>query len=280
MISNFILFNDKIVSSDEPIVKASNRNFKFGDGLFESMRMQNNQLMFAELHAERIQEGAKFLKFEGYKLLDAYFLRQKTAELNKRNKLNGSGRFRLSVFREGEGLYTPDGNKYSYVLESVVAEPGYELNSKGLIVDVYTEITKSINKLSNFKTSNALLFVMAGLFKKQHKLDDAILLNDTGFVCETMSSNIFIVYQGQIYTPSLSEGCISGVMRNTVIKLAKEQNIEIIEAQINPQILNEAEEVFVTNATTGIRWVMGYGRKRYFNKVAKALSLHLNKLIA
>lgn len=280
MISNFILFNDKIVSSEEPIVKVSNRNFKFGDGLFESMRMQNNQLMFAELHAERIQQGAKFLKLEGYKLLDAYFLRQKTAELSKRNKLNGSGRFRLSVFRDGEGLYTPEGNKYGYVLESVAADPGYELNAKGLIVDVYTEITKSVNKLSNFKTSNALLFVMAGLFKKQHKLDDAILLNDAGFICETMSSNIFIVYQGQIYTPPLSEGCISGVMRSTVIKLAKEQDIEIIEAQINPQILNEAEEVFVTNASSGIRWVMGYGRKRYFNKLAKTLSLHLNNLIA
>lgn len=278
--SEFIIYNDTVVKFSDPILSVGNRGFKYGDGLFESLRMQSNQLMFAELHADRIQAAAKLLKLEGYTLLDDYFLRQKTTELNKKNKLNGHGRFRLTLFREGGGLYAPDSNKYGYVLESQPAEPGYALNSKGLITDVFTEFTKPANKLSNFKTTNALLFVMAGLYKKQHKLDEVILLNDNGFICESLSANIFIVYQGQVYTPPLSEGCIAGVMRTNIIKLARENNIEIIEAQINPQVLNQAEEVFVTNASSGVRWVMGYGRKRYFNKIAKNLSLLLNKQIA
>ena len=277
--SKYILFNDEFVEAEQAVVKASNRAFKFGDGLFESMRMCNGKLQFAEQHADRLRAGMKALKMEGYALLDEYFLRQKTTELLKKNRFNGNVRFRLTVYRDGEGLYTPQSNKVGYLLEGIELEQAsYELNQKGLIIDVYDELTKPINKLSNYKTSNALLYVMAGLYQKQHRLDEAILLNQQGFLCESTSSNLFVVYQKQIYTPALSEGCVAGVMRSIVLQLAKTHNFPLIEAQINPEILNEAEEVFVTNASTGIRWVMGYGRKRYFNEVAKMLSAKLNAL--
>ena len=278
--SNYILFNDEFYNADQAVLKASNRGFKFGDGLFESMRMCNGKLMFAEQHADRLRAGMKALKMEGYALLDEYFLRQKTAELQKKNKLGANVRFRLSIYRDGEGLYTPQINKIGYLLEARALETAnYELNQKGLIVDVYDEITKPLNKLSNYKTSNAMVYVMAGLFQKQNKLDEAMILNQQGFLCESTSSNVFVVYQNQIYTPALTEGCIAGVMRTVVLQLAKTHNFNLVEAQISPEILKEAEEVFVTNASSGIRWVMGYGRKRYFNEVAKELSAKLNALV-
>jgi len=278
--SQYILFNDEFFTADQAIIKASNRGFKFGDGLFESMRMCNGKLQFAEQHADRLRAGMKALKMEGFALLDEYFLRQKTAELLKKNKFNGNVRFRLAIYRDGEGLYTPQSNKVGYLLEAVPLEQTqYELNQKGLIIDVYDEITKPINKLANYKTNNALVYVMAGLHQKQHRLDEAIILNQHGFLCESTSSNVFVVYQKQIYTPALSEGCVAGVMRSVVLQLAKTHNFPLVEAQISPDILNEAEEVFVTNATSGIRWVMGYNKKRYFNEVAKVLGTKLNALV-
>ena len=276
--SNFILVNDEFINADQPILKASNRGFKFGDGIFESMRMCNGKLQFAELHADRLRAAMKAIKLDGYTLFDDYFLRQKTTELAKKNKFNGNVRFRLTVYRDGEGLYTPLSNKPGYLLEAMpLAAANYEFNQKGLIIDVYDELTKSINKLSNYKTTNALLYVMAGLYQKQHKLDEAIILNQNGFLCESTSSNVFVVYEKQIYTPALSEGCIAGVMRSVVLKLAKMNNIPLVEAQISPEILKEADEVFVTNASSGIRWVMGYGKKRYFNETAKTITAFLLK---
>jgi len=278
--SQYILFNDEFFAADEAVIKASNRGFKFGDGLFETMRMSNGKLQFAAQHADRLRAGMKALKMEGYSLMDEYFLRQKTTELLKKNKIHGNARFRLTIYRDGEGLYTPEHNKTGYLLEGLPLEDAhYELNKKGLIIDVYDEITKPVNKISNYKTSNSLLYVMAGLFKKQHRLDEALILNQHGFLCESISSNVFVVYQKQIYTPALSEGCVAGVMRTIVLQLAKTYQLPIIEAQISPEILKEAEEVFVTNANSGIRWVMGYGKKRYFNEVAKMLSIKLNELI-
>ena len=275
----YILHNDEFVTSNQPILNAGNRGFKYGDGLFETMRMCAGRLQFAAQHADRLHAGMKALKIDGSTLLDEYFLKQKTAELCKKNKLKENVRFRLSVYRAGEGLYTPDSNKSGYLLEaSPLADDHYEFNKKGLIIDVYDELTKPVNKLSNYKTSNSLLYVMAGLYKKQHRLDDAFILNQHGFLCESISSNIFVVYDQKVYTPALSEGCVAGVMRNVVMNMAKVNDIEVIEAQINPEILKAAEEVFVTNAISGIRWVMGYGRKRYFNEMTKILSVKLNQL--
>jgi branched-chain amino acid aminotransferase len=279
MSQQYLLFNDEFHAVDAPILSAANRSFKFGDGLFESMRMINHKLQFADLHADRLVAGMKALKMDGHALMDDYFIRQKTADLVKRNRWNGHVRFRLSVYREGAGVYTPEINKAGYILEGIpLKTTQYELNSKGLIIDVFDEMTKPINKLANYKTANALLYVMAGLFKSQNRLDEAMILNQAGFLCESISANVFVVYNKQVYTPALTEGCISGVMRTAVMQLAKMNDIPLIEAQISPEILKEAEEVFISNATQGIQWVMGYGRKRYFNEVSKYLSDKLNSL--
>ena len=132
--------------------------------------------------------------------------------------------------------------------------------------------------MSNSKTSNALIYVLAGIYKNQNALDEVLILNQNGFLCESVSSNVFVVYDRKLYTPALNEGCIAGVMRQVVMRLAKENNIELVEAQINPDILNEADEVFLTNAAKGIQWVMGYNHKRYFNEVSRFLNDKLNLL--
>ncbi|ADY52668.1 aminotransferase class IV [Pseudopedobacter saltans DSM 12145] len=277
MSKRFINFNGEILQEEEKVLSLANRGFKYGDGLFETMRMSRGKLNFPEEHAERLQKGMKTLKIEGYSYLDAYFLKEVTEDLAKRNKISQNARFRLTVFRDSDGLYTPTDNKNGYSLEvSPLESAYYNINSKGLIMDVYDDILKPINKLSNLKTCSALPFVMAGLYKQQHRLDDVFILNQNGFLCEALSSNVFLVYKGQIYTPALSEGCVAGVMRQVVINLAAEHQLDIIEAQINPEILNEVEEVFVTNAINGIQWVMGFNRKRYFNEVSKMLLERLN----
>ncbi|HEY5325603.1 MAG TPA: aminotransferase class IV [Mucilaginibacter sp.] len=274
----FINFNGEILPADTNLLGLNNRAFRYGDGLFESMRMMNGQLKFADLHADRLQRGMKALKIDSYSQMDAWFLKEKTEDLAKRNKAK-HGRLRLTVFRDSEGLYAPLGNKMAWCLELQPSdEPRYFLNDKGLIMDIFTDLPKPTNYLSNIKTCNSLIYVMAGLYKIQNKLDDVFLLNQHGFLCEAGSSNIFILYQNQLYTPALSEGCVEGVMRQVIIKLAKQNNIPVTEAQINPDILYEADEVFLTNAGRGIQSVMGFGVRRYFNETSKLLIEGLNKL--
>lgn len=280
MQKSVINFNGVIVEEDDKIFTIANRGFKYGDGLFESMRVSNGKLNFADLHADRLQLGMKTLKLEGYSNFDAYFIKEKVAEICKRNKITKNARIRFNVFRDAGGLYTPTQNKSVFTIEATELDsPLYDLNAKGLIMDVYDDIHKPINKLSNLKTCNALPYVMAGIYKQQSRLDEMFILNQNGFLCETISANVFLVYKGQIYTPALSEGCIAGVMRKVVMELAKENNLNMIEAQINPEILDEVEEVFITNSVKGIQWVMGFNRKRYFNEISRFLIDKLNKKV-
>jgi branched-chain amino acid aminotransferase len=278
MALNFINFNGQIVTADSKLLSVANRAFKYGDGLFESMRLLKGKLKFAELHADRLQRGMKALKIDGYSQMDVYFLRDIAEQLALRNKTK-HGRLRLTVYRDAGGFYAPTTNAMGYCLEIVPAdEPRYFLNEKGLIVDIYTELPKACNFLSNIKTCNSLTYVMAGLYKTQNNLDEVFLLNQNGFLCEASSANVFVYYQNHLYTPALSEGCVEGVMRQVAIDLAKKVNIPVIEAQINPDILYEADEVFITNASRGIQSVMGYGVRRYFNKISKVLMEELNKI--
>ncbi|MBC8053248.1 MAG: aminotransferase class IV [Sphingobacteriaceae bacterium] len=278
---NFINFNGEILPAAQPVLTVANRAFRYGDGLFESMRYLKGKLRYADLHADRLQRGMAALKLDGYAKVTAGFLIKKVEELVKRNSYGQNARVRLTVYRDSEGLYSPAGNQFGYTIEmSTSDESSYIHMAKGLIVDVFDEVTKPVNSLANHKTCNSLVYVMAGIYRKQKSLDEVFVLNNSGFLCEAMSSNVFVVFKKKIYTPALSEGCIAGVMRSVVMKLAAENKMEVIEAQINPDILNEAEEVFLTNASRGIQWVMGFNSKRYFNKVSKHLLDKLNQTIA
>lgn len=274
----YINFNGEIVPADSKLLTTANRGYRYGDGLFESMRMMKGKLKFTDLHADRLQRGMKALKIDGYSQTDAWFLKTKAEELATRNKAKHA-RLRLTVYRDADGLYTPSQNKMGYSFElQPMDEPRYFLNEKGLIMDVFTELPKPSNYLSGIKTCNSLIYVMAGIYKEQNRLDDVFLLNQNGYLCEASSSNIFIWYNNHLYTPALSEGCVEGVMRQVIINVAKANNIGVTEAQINPEILYEADEVFLTNAARGIQSVMGFGVKRYFNRLSKGLLDELNKL--
>ena len=191
-------------------------------------------------------------------------------EIDLYNLLENECRVRLAVFRDGDGLYTPTTNATAYLLEVSRLDKKVNIhNQAGLIVDVFPDHRKPINTLSGLKTSNALLYVLAANYRKKHGLDDVVILNQDGFICESSSSNIFVIYQNTIYTPALTEGCVRGVMRRSIIDFAQETGIEIIEAQISPHILNEAEEIFLTNAVHGMQCVLGYKKKRYFNRLSK-----------
>ncbi|MXV15823.1 aminotransferase class IV [Hufsiella ginkgonis] len=275
--SRYINFNGTIAAATEAVLTADNRGFKYGDGLFESMRYLKGTLKFADLHAERLQRGMRALKMDGWEKMNARFLAEVTESLVRQNRLGANARVRITVFRNPGGLYSPSDNGSGYVVEAEKSdESSYKSSSKGYIADVFTELHKPVNFLSNFKTCNSLIYVLAGIFRTQNALDDVLILNQHGFLCETMTSNLFVVYDKQIYTPALSEGCVAGVMRQVVMSLARKNDLRVVEAQINPAILHEADELFTTNAVRGIQWIMGLDRKRYFNETSKFLLQQLN----
>lgn len=277
----YLNLNGKILAANEPVLLSVNRAFRYGDALFETIRIAKGRILFLNEHLKRISNGMRFLKMENRQEFSVRLIGQQMVELASKNNIKTDGRLRLTIFRNYDGLYTPEVNSVSYLIEAEkIKEQGFILNQKGYSIDIFTEVKKSQNKLSNIKSANALIYVLAGIHKKENQLDDCIILNEPGNIAEAISSNVFVVKDGIIFTPPLNESCVDGIMRQQIIRLAKANDLIVYETPIPPDFLYEADELFLTNAIQGIRWVGAFNIRRYYNNTSKVLTEILNKSIA
>ncbi len=268
-----------LYKEDEPVFKISNRAFKYGDALFETIRIVNGEPQFLEDHFIRLKKGMQILKMPAG-VLSFSQLKDQIVKLIEKNHIKYGGRIRLTVFRSGEGLYAPENQGKSFAIEAFpIASNKYCLNEKGLTIDVYNDLKIHRNFLSQIKTTNKIPQVLTGIYKTENNLDDCLVLNDQGRIAEALSSNIFLYKNNNLYTPSLEEGCMDGVMRKQVLKIANELSINVFEGMLNGSMLLQADEMFLTNAISGIQWVVSYRQKRYFNTAAKEILEQLNQSI-
>jgi branched-subunit amino acid aminotransferase/4-amino-4-deoxychorismate lyase len=264
----------------EPSVPFNNRAFRYGDSLFETIRLCNNKIMFLRDHINRLKLGMTVLRMNLPAELTTENVYDMIILLLKKNAHAPNARLRLTVFRNNGGFYAPETNDISFLIESEETEHPYELNGKGLWVDIFADIRKPINKLSNLKTGNALIYVMAGLSRNSMKLDDCLLVNENGTICESISGNLFVVKNGTLYTPPLSEGCIAGIMRKQVMNIAHEKKILTFESNISTYNLMNGDEAFLTNSVSGIRWIGQFKDKFFTNKTAAFFTEQLLLLTA
>ncbi|MFN5416385.1 MAG: aminotransferase class IV [Flavobacteriia bacterium] len=269
--------NGEILPNEGATIAAGNRSYLYGDGLFESIRIVNGKAINIENHFKRLIEGAKAMKMRLPSFYSADFFAAKIKELLEKSFIQEGGKCKISIDRAAGGTYFPDTNEVTFFIEVYPYQSNlFELNSKGLEIDIYTDLKKQKNFLSNYKTKNGLMYVMAAITAKEKNLDDLLITNDRGGILESTNSNIFIVSNGVLYTPGLEEGCLAGTMRMQVINLAIQHGIKVYECNILPQNILAADEIFFTNAIRGIQWVGGYRTKRYFNTTARKIQSFLN----
>jgi branched-chain amino acid aminotransferase len=206
------------------------------------------------------------------------FLQNEIRRLVQKTRYFKGSRIRLSLFRNDGGYYAPVTNQCSYLIDQMpLPDTDYQLNRQGLVVDIFDEIKKPVNLLAGIKSANALLFVLAGVYKNKMQLDDCLMLNEKGYIIESISSNLFLYGNNTLVTPPLGDGCLPGIMRSVILDIAQKEGIEVEQTSIDFEDLEQAKEVFLSNAVSGIRWVLGYRSKRYFNQLSKNLIDKINK---
>lgn len=274
---NYVYHRGEYVSENQATIAKDNRAFRFGDGFFETMRVFNGKVLFIENHMARINDTLSVLKIVPPENFSIETLRNQIQGLITRNKIEQGGRVRVTFYRKSAGFYMPKSDELGIYIEAdAIINNDFELSQHGKIVDIFPDMRKDINRLSVFKTLNTQLYVMSALYSREKLLDESLIQNAKLAIIESTSSNIFIVSNGVLYTPSIEDGCIAGTMRMNVINLALEQKIKVYECTINPHNLLTADEFFLTNAAKGIEWVVGYRTKRYYNDMAKRLTACLN----
>ena len=279
--AEILFLNGEERSSGDSLFNSHNRSFRYGDGLFESMRLVNGKLSFPQRHMSRLMAGVTLLQMRLPDNFVSVSLEEWCRRLAERNNITGGARVRLTIFRNDGGYYHPLVNDASWLLEMWAFDHNeYELNDKGLTVELYQDIRKPINKLSTLKTANSQLYVLAALYARKMNVDDAILINHNGNVIEATGSSLFAVKNGVLYTSPLSEGCVAGVMRGVIMEIAQENRIAVYEVPLPLSIMLNSDEIFLTNAVRGIQWGSSYKAKRYFNNTAKKFAEFLNRRVS
>ena len=270
-----INFNGTITDQSDQLI--NNRAFLYGDSVFETLRIIDNKIVFWEDHYFRLMSSMRIIRLD---IPDNYtpdFLQKNILKLHKMVSKNGHSRIRINVFRFSEGKYTPDNNKSSFMIScNEISSPEFKINNGKYVVDLYKDYYLDNQLISSIKTNNKIINVIASIYAKENGLNNCVLLNKDKMVAEFINSNIFIIKNDQIFTPTIKSGCLNGVLRSNLINILKKSSYSISEKDISTFDLTQSDEVFGTNVTQGLFCVTNYRNKIYSNNQSQQIIKLLN----
>jgi len=276
-----INFNGKLILPTDAKLSTENRGYKYGDALFETLKVVNGKIFFWEDHYFRLMSSMRILRMDIPMNFTMEFLETeilKTLEANDLSK--ASARVRLNVDRGEGGKYLPSVD--AKVNFNIIAEPHtnpfYTIDKNATcIVDLYKDYFMAPGLLSGLKSNNKAIQVIGSIYAKENDFDNCLVLNTNKNVIEALNGNLFLVKGDKIKTPPLEDGCLKGVMRKQILELlSKDMDLFIEEASISPFELQKADELFITNVIKGIVPITKYRKKTYGIDFAQQIVARLN----
>ncbi|MCB0373080.1 MAG: aminotransferase class IV [Muricauda sp.] len=272
-------YNGNFFSGEATILTHDNRGLKYGDALFETLRCVNDTLFFWEDHYFRLMASMRILRMEIPMEFTLEFLEEEIKKTVSQNSgLGDALRVRLTIFRNPGGMYNPTTNDISYLIEvSPLKSPFYLVSDEPYEVELFKDFYVNKDMLSNLKTTNKILNVVASVYADENGYDNCLLVNSDKNVVEAINGNLFLVKGTQVKTPPLNDGCLDGIIRKKLVEIiGATEGLELVEESISPFELQKADELFLTNSIVGIQSIGKYRKKEFGNDVAKSLIGKLN----
>lgn len=259
--AEIVYLNGDLVPTSQAKISPFDHGFLYGYGIFETMRAYNGVIFRLERHLDRLKKAAEALGINSR--LASCNLGKACYDVLQANKL-ADARIRLTV-SAGEGDAVPNPATCKGITIFIVARKLTQLApesyEKGFKAIISSWRRNSQSPLSQLKTSCYLENILARQEARAAGADEAVILNERGLVAEGSSSNIFLVNQQKLLTPSLNCGVLPGITREAVLELAQSLNIKAIEAEMEPEKLQESEEAFFTNSVIEIMPLTHIGNK-------------------
>ncbi len=269
-----IWINGKFVDPGRAKVSVFDRGFMYGDGLFETMRAYAGRVFKLDLHLARLFRSLDVVRIE-HKYSKKY-LHDAVYKTLKTNRLS-SAYIKLAVTR-GEGRlacrrsYTVQAGRFGISHEDAFS-PNIVITAKdfegyprwmletGLSANI-TGVQNEESVTSRIKTLNYLPYILARFDAKRKGFDEAILTNTKGCITEAATSNIFIVKDDKLITPSVASGILPGITRGVIIEIAKKLKMSVKDKLVSRRELLNADEIFLTNSLAEILPVTKVDSKR------------------
>ncbi|MFC7061441.1 branched-chain-amino-acid transaminase [Halobacillus seohaensis] len=276
MSNQWIYLSGEYVKKDEAVVSVYDHGFLYGDGVFEGIRVYDGNIFKLDEHLKRLYDSAKSIML--HIPYEKEELEQIIAETVRKNKLE-SAYIRVVISR-GVGNLGLDptncANPRVVVIAEALALFPKELYERGVRLasassrrnrpDVLPPQVKSLNYLNN---------ILVKIEANQAGVDEALMLNDQGYVTEGSADNIFIVKNGVIYTPPVYLGALEGITRNAIIDLANEHGYEVKQEPFTRHDVYIADEVFLTGTAAEVIAVVEVDKRPVGDGTPGVLTNHL-----
>lgn len=275
-----INFNGNITQEENLLTQ--NRAFLYGDGVFETVKIINNKILFLEDHYFRLMASMRVVRMEIPMNFTMEYFEEQILNLVQQKNIASSARARITVYRNDGGLYLPKTREVSFLIHATPLDNVlYVLNTAEYEVDLYKDFYVTKQLLSSIKTTNKMINVTGSIFADENGLANCLLINDAKNVVEGLQGNLFMVSGKKLITPPISEGCLNGIMRKQILALAKKiEGVEVVEEIISPFDLQKADELFLTNVITGIQAISKYRKKEFASNLAHLLVQKLNETLS
>lgn len=273
MPGGYFVHNGQLFREGKAVISPDNRSFRYGDGLFETMRIVKGDIKLKQFHFERLLSGMKLLHFDIPEFFTPANLESDILSLCEKNRVETGAIIRMVIFRSDGGLYDLDDMRPNYIIQSMAFQqvPQLKDDGKGIVIDIYPDASKACNAFSSIKSNNFLPYLMGVIYAKQKRLDDCVILNQYGRIADATAANIFCVKNKVIYTPPISEGGISGVTRRFLLKELPAAGFNVEEQPLTIEELEAADEIFLTNAIRGIRFVDQFRNRKYASQISSSV---------
>jgi len=258
-----IYIDGKFHPKSEAKVSVYDHGLLYGDGVFEGIRAYNGNIFKLKEHLDRLYRSAHTIRLRIP--LTKSEMTQAVLETLRKNNLKDAY-IRLIVTR-GIGDLGLDPRKCPKPTVIVITEPfiqiyGAEVKEKGMTAIISWVKRDSVDATSHeIKSLNYLNSILAKIEANNAGTDEAIYLDKNGFVCEGTGENVFMVKEGKIVTPPISTGALAGITRERVMKLAEDLGYTVVERNITPNELFNADEVFFTGTAAEVVAVREINRR-------------------
>jgi len=248
-----VYIDGKYYPKSEAKISVFDHGFLYGDGVFEGIRAYNGVVFKLKEHISRLYQSAHAMTLQIP--LTKEQMVNAVVETLRKNKLKDAY-IRLVVSR-GTGDLGLDPRKCPeptvVIITGAIVLHGNEAKEKGVTALISWVRRHPVDSTSHeIKSLNYLNSIMAKIEANNVGMDEAICLDKNGFVSEGTAENIFIVKNGRILTPPAYSGALSGITAQVVAKIATRLGVDVIESNITPYQLFNADEVFFTGTAAEI----------------------------
>lgn len=246
---SIVSINGELVKEEDASISIKDRGFRFGDGIFDTVRMVEGKIFRPDLYIERISAGLEAIKIKFQTtIIEGEILR--LLQANDLPDFNGFARISITRGQGSRGYLPVADIKPNFVIELVPLRDMSQVDGR-LCVSSYAKPSMASLPVA-VKNMQGLNSTLAKIEAREKGYFDALLLNGDKKICECSSANIFWVKDGEFYTPSLNCGILKGVTRSIVMELLEGEGDLLNQGEYSLEDLHDVDEIFITNSVIGV----------------------------